>query len=276
MFEWRETLSLYAGAFWAQLRITLAVQFQYRASLAIWVLFTVLQPVLLLSVWSAVAQSGDTGSHVRGYTPEDFAGYFLINMWVAHLTFNGVLAFFEGRVRRGEFSPRLLRPIHPISSDIADNVAFKLLTLPVLALATLVLIPTFRPRIDPPSWAVVAFVPALILAYVVQFIITWIVGLAAFWLTRTQTLYVGFVLLLRFLAGQVAPLALLPGWVQTVAWLSPFRWMLAFPTELLLGRISAEETLRGLGMQLVWSLASVALLVVCRGAAVRRYTAVGG
>jgi ABC-2 type transport system permease protein len=245
----------------------------------IWVLFTVLQPVILLSVWSAVARSGvpgRPGGQVGGYTPEDLAGYFLVNMWVVHLTFNGVLAFFEGRVRRGEFSPRLLRPVHPISSDVADNVAFKLLALPVLALATVVLVATFRPRLEPPLWAALAFVPAVILAAVVQFVVTWTVALAAFWVTRAVAVYSGFVLLLRFLGGQLAPLPLLPAWVQAVAWLTPFRWMLAFPTEVLLGRLGPAETLRGLGMQLLWVAVSVALLAWLWGAAVRRYTAVDG
>lgn len=276
MVEWRELPPIYVAALRAQFVASLAAQFQYRAALVIWVLFTVLQPVMLLSVWSAVAQSQGTSSQVGGYAPQDFAGYFLITMWVVHLTFNGVLAFFEGRVRRGDFSPLLLRPIHPISGDIADNLAFKLLALPVLLVATLVLVPTFQPRLDPPAWAVVAFVPALLLAYVIQFSITWIVGLAAFWLTRTQAVTVSYVLLMRFLAGQLAPLSLLPPWVQTIAWASPFRWMLAFPTELLLGRVGPAECLRGLAMQLLWSVASIALLARCWGAAVRRYTAVDG
>ncbi|HEX2185825.1 MAG TPA: ABC-2 family transporter protein, partial [Chloroflexota bacterium] len=119
-------------------------------------------------------------------------------------------------------------------------------------------------------------VPALLLAYLVQFVVTWTVALAAFWFVRIEAIYVAFVLLLRFLSGQLAPLSLFPGWVQTVAWLSPFRWMLAFPTELLLGRLSPAEALHGLGMQLVWSVASVALLALCWGAAVCRYTAVDG
>lgn len=272
-------LTLYAGALRAQFWASLAWQFQYRAAMVIWVLFTVLQPVMLLSVWSAVARTGGApggDGRVGGYAPADFAGYFLLSMWVFHLTFNGALAFFDGRVRRGEFSTRLLQPLHPIAGDVADNLAFKLLTLPVLALATLVLIPTFQPRIDPPAWAVVAFVPALLLAYLVQFVVTWTVALAAFWFVRIEAIYVAFVLLLRFLSGQLAPLSLFPEWVQAVAWLSPFRWMLAFPTELLLGRLSPAEALHGLGMQLVWSVASVALLALCWGAAVRRYTAVDG
>ena len=45
--------------------------------------------------------------------------------------------------------------------------------------------------------------------------------LAAFWLTRTQAVTQLFLFLLLFLGGEAAPLTLLPGWVQVVAWWSP-------------------------------------------------------
>jgi ABC-2 type transport system permease protein len=265
---------IHLDALRAQFRASLAVQFQYRAAQVIWLLFFVLQPAMYLSIWSAVAQS--TGGQVGGYAPRDLAAYFLVNMWVIHLTFNGVLVFFEGRVRRGEFSPLLLRPIHPIFADIADNLAYKTLTVPLLALATLGLVIVFQPRLDPPGWALAACAPALLLAFVVRFLNGWMVALCAFWLTRTQAVIQAYLLLLLFLGGQAMPLALLPDWVQSIAWLSPFRWILAFPTELLMGRVTPAEALAGLGMQLLWTAASLLLLRLCWRAAVRRYAAVGG
>jgi ABC-2 type transport system permease protein len=129
-----EPLRLYVDAFGAQFRVSLALQFQYRAAQVIWLLFFVLQPVMYLSIWSAVA--GSLGGQVGGYEPRELAAYFLCSMWLIHLTFNGVLVFFEARVRRGDFSPLLLRPIHPIIADIADNLAYKALTLPLLGVAT--------------------------------------------------------------------------------------------------------------------------------------------
>src|SRR5712691_4898045 len=109
-------VGFYAQAFGAQFSASLAVQLQYRAAQVIWLLFFVLQPVMYLSIWSAVARSSD--GLVGGYAPQDFAAYFLATMWITHLTFNGVLVFFEASVRRGDFSASLLRPIHPISADI--------------------------------------------------------------------------------------------------------------------------------------------------------------
>src|SRR3979411_2601334 len=113
---------------------------------------------MYLSIWSAVAQSN--AGWVGGYAPEDLSAFFLAPIWIIHLTFNGVLVFFEGRVRRGDFSALLLRPIHPISADIADNLAYKAITVPLLGLATVALVIAFKPRFEPSGDALLAFVPA--------------------------------------------------------------------------------------------------------------------
>jgi ABC-2 type transport system permease protein len=268
-----EPLTTGLAALRAHLAVHLAVQLQYRAWLLIGLVYFVLKPLILLSVWTAVA--GDAGGSIGGYAPEDLAAYFLTTMWLIHLTFMYLLEV-EGRVRRGEYSRLLVRPLHPILGDLAANLAYKALTAPVLALATLVLVYAFEPRIDPPSWAVAAFVPALLLAFVLRFTNEWTVSLAAFWLTRMQAVVYGYLLLVSYLGGEIAPLALLPEWVQALAWLSPFRWMLAFPAELLLGRLTPRDAAIGLGMQLLWAAISLLLLRLCWRAAARRYTAVGG
>lgn len=270
---WRAIAGRYLAVLAVQYRAALAQQLHYRAAQVVWLLWFVLKPVLFLSVWSAVARS--SGGPVDGLAPEDFAAYFIATMWVVHLTFNGAFVFFEHRVRRGDFSPLLLRPVHPIVGDVAENLAYKTHTVPLVALATLALLVTFTPRIETPPWAMAASVAALLLAFVVRFVTTWTVALAAFWLTRTQAVAQAYLLALLFLGGEAAPLALLPGWVQGVAWLSPFPWMLAFPAELLIGRLAPAQALTGVGMQLLWAALSVLLLGVCWRAALRRYTAVG-
>ena len=56
------------------------------------------------------------------------------------------------------------------------------------------------------------------------------------------------------LSGYVMPLELFPGRVRAlVGWL-PFRQMLAFPVENLLGLISREQALRDLALQWAWVL----------------------
>ena len=78
------------------------------------------------------------------------------------------------------------------------------------------------------------------------------------------------------LAGQVAPVALLPGALQTAAIVLPFRSMVAFPVEVLTGRLNGTDLLTGFAIQAAWLAAAVILyrLVWTRG--LRHYAAIGG
>lgn len=257
----------------AQLKVTIATQLQYRVSLLIWLFWTVLEPTIFLIVWSAVARA--TGGRVGGYSPEEFAAYYIASMWVGHLTFTWIMHEMEFRIRQGQFSPKLLRPIHPIHADIADNVSYKALTLLVLIPATALMVVAFGPRANVNAWALAAMVPALLLAFAGRFAIGWTLSLAAFWTTRVNAINQLYFSVFMFLSGAMFPLTLLPNWLQAVTWLLPFRWMVAFPVELALGRLAPGDALLGLGIQAVWAVVLLVLLDRVWRRAVRQYTAVG-
>jgi len=77
------------------------------------------------------------------------------------------------------------------------------------------------------------------------------------------------------LSGRLVPLQLMPAWVQAVAELLPFKWTFFFPIEALVGDLSTEELLRGLGMQVFWTLVGLGIFALVWRRAVRRYSAVG-
>ena len=66
-------------------RTDLAVQFQYRAAMAIWLIGRVVDALVFLSVWTAVAHS--QGGQVGDFSTGDFAAYYIVMMMVGHLTF---------------------------------------------------------------------------------------------------------------------------------------------------------------------------------------------
>lgn len=257
----------------AQLRTTIALQLQYRVSMIIWLIGSVLQPVIYLVVWTNVAQAG--GGGVAGYSAADFAAYYIALMLVDHLTFSWIFFEFEHRVRQGLLSPLLLRPVHPIHKDIAENVTYKLLTATVMWPAAAGLALVFHPTVAVQPWAAAAFVPAVLLGFGVRFLVEWTLALAAFWLTRVSALNEMYFVLTLFLSGQVAPLSLLPAPAQVAASVLPFRWMLAFPVELVIGRLTPAEALQGLAAQAAWLVIALLLLRVVWRAGVRRYSAVG-
>jgi ABC-2 type transport system permease protein len=254
-------------------RTTFAVMLQYRAEMVIWLIGLVMQPVIYLVVWSAVAQAG--GGQVGGYDSGDFAAYFIAMLVVNHLTFTWIMFDFEYRVRSGAFSPLLLQPLHPIHRDIVDNFSYKIMTailvLPVAAL----LCWAFSPRFNTEPWMAAAFVPALGLSFLMRFFFEWCLALAAFWTTRTAAINQIYFALQFFMAGRMAPLDMMPSWLRMLAEWSPFPWMVAFPVELLIGRLDRDQALEGLMMQTLWLAASFGLLHLVWRRGAKRYSAVG-
>ena len=256
-----------------QFKTTLAMMFQYRASLLIWMIGHVLEPLVYLIVWSVVAAS--EGGSVGDYTKREFAAYFIVLMLVNHVTYTWIMYEFEYRIRHGSLSFALLKPVHPIHSDIADNVSSKVITLPFMLVIAVVLAVIFHPSLSPPPWAIGVFVPALLLAFLVRFLLEWTLAQAAFWTTRVSAINQTYFVLLLFLSGQIMPLTLLPHPVRILAEVLPFRGMVGFPVELLLGRLTPAEALMGLGIQAAWVITGLVLLRVVWRAGVRVYSAVG-
>ncbi|HVB09351.1 MAG TPA: ABC-2 family transporter protein [Bacillota bacterium] len=266
----RHLWAVYRGEF----QTSVAVQLQYRGAQVIWLLGTVLGPLVYLAVWSAVAAA--SGGEVDGFSRASFAAYYIVLMLVNQVTFSWTMYEFDSRIREGAFSPLLLRPVHPIHADLADNLANKALTMLVLLPTAGVLALVFHPVLHPRPWAILALIPALGLAFAVRFTLEWTLALAAFWTTRTSALNQAYEAVLLFLSGQIAPLALLPGPFRAVADALPFRWMVAFPVQLLTGQPSPGAVAAGLAAQAAWL---AAVLLLHRGlwrAATRRYAAVGG
>ena len=256
-----------------QFRTTLAMMFQYRASLFIWMMGHVLEPLVYLIVWSVVATS--EGGGVGDYTKTEFAAYFIVLMLVNNVTYTWIMYEFEYRIRHGSLSFALLKPVHPIHSDIADNVSSKVITLPFMLAIAAVLALIFHPALSPPLWAIGLFIPALLFAFLVRFLLEWTLAQAAFWTTRVSAINQTYFVLLLFLSGQIAPLSLMPHPVRVLAEILPFRGMVGFPVELLLGRLTLTEALIGLGIQAAWVIIGLVLLRVVWRAGVRVYSAVG-
>ena len=250
-----------------------AQNLQYRFALLIWLIGFVLEPVIYMLVWSTVAQA--RGGSVGGYAPGDFATYFIGSMLLSHLTFDWHFFEIEPRVRNGNFSPLLLRPVHPIHSDLADNLVYKMMTLPFVLAAAVGVYFAFGAKFDPPAWAALLFIPALLQAFALRFLLEWTLGLCAFWTTRVQAIVTMYITCAIFLSGRMAPLSLLPEWAQRITHALPFRLWISFPVELMLGRYTFDAAISDLITQSIWIAVALLILKFVWSRGMKRYSAVG-
>jgi ABC-2 type transport system permease protein len=258
----------------SQLAIDISLNIAYRGATAIWTFSSIMQPLVSMVVWRTVA--GSEGGSAGGLTANEYTAYFIMVLLVSNLTFIWHMWEFEWRIRTGAFSPLLLRPIHPIHNDVSENLSFKLIGLMGIIPAAVLLGVIFNADFGGTSvMDVVAFVPALLLAMVLRFVVEWTLALAAFWLTKVSAINNLFDVMFLFLGGQFAPLDVMPEWIRTLALLSPFPWSISFPVEVALGRRDGSEILVGYAAQLGWIAIAGGILALVWRRATSTYSAVG-
>lgn len=248
-------------------------QSQYRAQMFLYLLFSIVRPLVFLAAWVAVAQS--RGGSVGSFDVGQLAAYFIALTLVSHLAASWFAWEFEWQIAQGQLSPRLLRPLHPIHYAAATNLSSKLVTsfglLPVLVLIAA----TFGARFDTRLEHAILFVPSIVLAAVLSFLFDWLVASTAFWITRSSQVMFVLGRVSFILGGQIAPIALLPDWLVPVAYVLPFGYMLGVPADILRGGVGAGQALLLIGAQAVWVVVFFVALRYAWRAGVREYSAVG-
>lgn len=265
----RRLVQIYA----IRLKTELMLQFQYRGSLAIWMLGLVIEPVIYLLIWSAVAQA--QGGEANGYSAGRFAAYFMTTMVVTHFTFTWIMYEYSYRIRSGVLAGMLLHPLHPIHSDVCENVIYKILTLAILVPVQVALFYIFEPEFSWELWRIAAFFPALALAALTRFFLEWTLAQCAFWFIETSAINFSYNLVFLFFSGEIAPLSMFPDWMAAVTRYLPFRWCLAFPVEILLGDLPPGAVGTGYLFQLGWCAVMGGGLLLVWKAGVRQFGAAG-
>ena len=93
------------------MRTEITTQFQYRAATYFYMLGMVAEPVIYLVVWTTIAE--ESGGTVGGLTAGEFAAYYIVWTLVRNMNLVFTPYGWEWRIREGELSGELLRPLHP-------------------------------------------------------------------------------------------------------------------------------------------------------------------
>lgn len=270
------TARLWARRYAAFIRAGWMVDVQYRADIALWLLWGVTEPAVALGIWWSIASSN--GGDVSGYSTAAFARYFFGVTLVNQLTQAWDAWYIDHWIAEGEMNHRLARPVGPVHEAVADNLAYKARvgTIVIIVwLATALAWPTVRVPVQPERWLLAAI--AVVLGAAIRFFNGFAIGLLAFWTTRASSLIELQMAIGLFLSGQIAPIDLLPHPIAVVANALWFPYAIAFPVSLLTGEGSWQDhVLAGFVGQLAWLVIWwTAYRIVWRNG-VRRYGAVGG
>ncbi len=229
-------------------------------------------PLLYLLVWLAAAGEGG----VKGFTQGDFTAYYLMLMVLNQLTYPVSHWTVGDNIFAGTFSQWLLRPLPPVYEAIAGDLATKLVCVPFVTVFAIGLGFGFGHGFPIVPARIPLFLLTLVLAQALRFLLGYALALLALFGGRIQSVLDVHNTLLFLFAGQVVPTVLLPEVLQNIAFLLPYRYMLGFPLEVLLGKVAGEEILWGLVAAGAWTVVAWGLHRVIWRLGIRRYASVGG
>jgi ABC-2 type transport system permease protein len=247
----------------------------YRSAAVAGVFVNTVFGVIKLSILLGVAESA--GGEVAGYDRAAFSTYAWLSQGLIAVVMIFTWAELAERVRTGDIAVDLARPVDLQLAWLAADLgraAWSLVSRAVVPLLFGALVYGLHIPSDPT--AIVLFPFAILLAVVVSFGCRFMLNLAAFWLTEIRGLVLLYVLLAGLLAGHLIPVQLFPGWLQAVAYATPFPAIIQTPVDLATGQATGAEAAWLVLVQVGWAAVTLLLGRWVLARAARRLVVQGG
>lgn len=263
------------GKYLLTFSISLQQTLQYRTSLLIDRIRSLALILSLYFLWSALLQNQES---FLSYSRAQMLSYVLGMSLLRALVFSGRTWETISDIATGKISSYLIRPIHYTAYCLAKDSAYKLISFlsAILEVALLILVlqaPLYRPHHIETA---LIFLLSVAGAYLLYFFLQTLVLTAAFWTAESWGPLFCFEILLQFSAGAFFPLDVLPEAVQRVLHAFPFPYLIFFPLNVYLERLSPAVMLQGLALQWMWCGIAFLLSQWAWNKGVESYCAEGG
>ena len=156
--------------YWSVMRMAIQEQLQYRTANYFYMFGMVAEPVIYLVVWTTIAD--ESGGTVQGLTPGYLAAYYIVWTLVRNMNIVFGAPFWEHRIREGELTKDLLRPILPLHYDIAYFAGWKFVVIVLWIPLAVGLSLVFHPALHPSATKLYADVTNMSIAATFSFAFT--------------------------------------------------------------------------------------------------------
>jgi ABC-2 type transport system permease protein len=249
----------------------------YRVNFLFRALFNLVPLMATVALWKAV-YAGREGD-VAGYSLAQMVSYYAIVTCAEALT-----AVTEddwqiaADIKDGQVSQLLTRPINYLHYRLCLFCSGRLVYTAAAFVPVAVFVFWQREYVVPPAdaTALVAFAVSLVMAALLQFLLSYMVAMLAFWVLEISSFVFILLAFERVASGQMFPLDILPPILEHVLMLSPFPYLMFFPVSVYMGRVTGAALVEGLLIQAVWVGLCYGLARWAWARGLRSYAAVGG
>lgn len=263
-----------AGKVWAVLRITIASRASYLGELILRSGFVALVLFIFTALWRATGRGQDVPG-LTGFRPEQLIWYLAFTQALVMATPGLFDPEVAKEVRSGDVAYRLARPLplplYYLGAHLGETlVRFSINLVVGCAVAWAVAGPM---RLSPV--AVGAALCAAMAAFIADWVWSFTVALASFWVEDTRGLLLLYRRGAQLLGGMLIPLDAYPDWLATIARALPFQYLIYRPARLFV-QPDAAGFGTVIGMLALMTAIGVPLLWIVYRLGLRRVSAQGG
>jgi ABC-2 type transport system permease protein len=259
-------------------RISLIERLAYRGDFFLSTILRFLPMVTTILLWSAIFE-GSGEEVLAGFSYREMIAYLLlVHISRMFSSMPGLAGGIARDIRQGTLRKYLLQPIAMIPYLLASRTAHKLAYIATSALPYALLFFLCRHYFDgfPDPWTFVGYAVALVLGFLLGFLIETALGMVGFWFLEVTSLLYIVNTLNFFVSGHMFPLDILPPFWASLLKALPFQYLAYFPAAVFLGKIQGEELAHGLLIESAWIVLFAFLARLLYQLGLRRYSAYGG
>ncbi len=237
--------------YFVYLKTDIQAQFEYRFDFFLYTIAALISPIIGLAVWLAASNSGaklllDQNQLITYFTLVLFVGMFN-QTWHAW--------YIDEDINTGNFSKFLLKPFYLADEyflrEVTDKI-FKLFFTSVLFIAAVLIFQIRFEGVYFDALTLILFIISLVLSFGISFYLESIVGITTFWFHNIDFLKDLESIANQVLTGRIIPLIFFPIAFQNVLYLTPFRYVVSFPIEIMMHKTIGSALLTGFVLQFFW------------------------
>ena len=246
----------------------------YRFTVFVYRIGEVGEILVLILMWSAIYGGNKV---IGGFTFQEMLTYILVGNFFNVMIRNWLENYIAGDIKDGRLSVFLIKPIayfnYVLFREIGRISLAVLMSVLSQALVILFFFSKFIFNFDI-LYLLLIFL-MIILAFITELLLSFLIGLIAFWTDEVDGVYRTIERLKKFFSGGFFPINLLPAAFVNISLFLPFAYSFFVPAQLYLKKIDLSAGLKGILVQIVWLFLLYGIIKAVWNRGLKRYEGVG-
>lgn len=219
----------------------------YKAKTIFYAMLGIIQFVAIFYLWNAIYSNNLI---IDGYNKSEMLNYTIISYLITLILPKFITKEIGWKVKDGSINDILIKPYslktYYFFYSISDLIfMFIFIGIPVLVVSL------YKGLLLNTNYIICFFI-TLIFAYIINYLISYILGLSSFWLTNNSGIYQAYEIVLIFLSGGIIPINMFSKSLIMLLNILPFSSIYSTPIEIYLNKYNNSEIFNKIMVQLIW------------------------